>query len=356
MWLKHINVYDFKPSEIYTLPQLQAVRIQTLFYNMNSPDYYSLYPPVLQLVYYIAAWFDHQYECGLIVLRVINIAVEGVSFYFILKILKMLNKTPTWLALYALNPLVIVELSGNLHGEAIVVCFLSAALYCLLSNKQVAIIALFYSMAVLSKLTPLILFPLFIIRLGWKRGSLFSLYVIVMSGIILLSLFNESRALHFIESFRLYQGVFEFNAGIYYLLRNLLWHFWGYNPIQVLAPLLSGISLFIILTLVIKNDVMNNAKLLRCAMYCYLIYLLLSTTIHPWYLVLPLFFAPFVANITPLVWSFLAILSYSAYISKPYNEQTHFLIFEYVVVFFTFIASETKVVKFFNPSTSAPNE
>lgn len=356
MWLKGINAYDFKPSEIYFFPQLQSQRLKQLYLHMNSPDYYSLYPPLLQGVYAMAAWFDNQWECGIVILRLINIAAEMFGFYFLVKILERLHKPRTLLSLYALNPLVIVELSGNLHGEALVVCFLTASVYCLISDKHVALIALFFLLAVLSKLTPLLLLPLLVKRMQWKRSFWFLLFVFIYLATFSLPVFNVTRAAHFIESFRLYQRVFEFNAGIYYLLRNILWQLWGYNPIQILGPVLSVLSLLVILTLTIKYDVKNNAKFLKGVMLCYMIYLLFSTTVHPWYIIMPVLFVPFVGNITPLVWSFLAILSYATYISKPFAEQSHFLIFEYAIVFFTFIASEFKVVRFLNSSTTALNE
>jgi hypothetical protein len=151
------------------------------------------------------------------------------------------------------------------------------------------------------------------------------------------------------ECFRLYQSVFEFNAGVYYLIRNIGTYIVGYNPIQIVGPILATFSAALILTISITKNVLSNTNFLRRAMICYLIYLFTATTVHPWYLALPVFFATFVGNITPLVWSFLVLLSYSAYIGTIYKEQSSLLIIEYVIVFFTFIASEIKGIPFFKP-------
>ncbi|MEO0876545.1 MAG: hypothetical protein AAFY48_18235 [Bacteroidota bacterium] len=76
---------------------------------------------------------------------------------------------------YALNPLIIVEVVGNLHFEGAMIFFLLLGLWALLrwkgsDNKWwLAISAVAMAMAVSSKLLPLLFFPFLIRRLGWWR-------------------------------------------------------------------------------------------------------------------------------------------------------------------------------------------
>ena len=62
------------------------------------------------------------------------------------------------------------------------------------------------------------------------------------------------------------------------------------------------------------------------------IYFLLSTTVHPWYVITPLSISVFTNYKYLLVWSFTVILSYSAYGINGFNEQLWMLGLEYVLV------------------------
>jgi len=61
-------------------------------------------------------------------------------------------------------------------------------------------------------------------------------------------------------------------------------------------------------------------------------YYLLSTTVHPWYLMLPLFLSIFTTYKYMLVWSWLVFLSYSAYNGYGVEENYLLIAIEYVVV------------------------
>ena len=62
------------------------------------------------------------------------------------------------------------------------------------------------------------------------------------------------------------------------------------------------------------------------------VYLFLSTTVHPWYLCTLIFLNVFTSYSYIIVWSYLAILSYSAYVNPEVKEQPLFLILEYVPI------------------------
>ena len=62
------------------------------------------------------------------------------------------------------------------------------------------------------------------------------------------------------------------------------------------------------------------------------VYLLLSTTVHPWYLAIPLFLSVFTRFRFMLIWSLLVILSYSAYSNAQYDENLWLVALEYISV------------------------
>jgi len=61
-------------------------------------------------------------------------------------------------------------------------------------------------------------------------------------------------------------------------------------------------------------------------------YFLLSTTIHPWYIATPLLFSVFTKYKFPIVWSFVVILSYSAYGINGFSENLWLVALEYLIV------------------------
>lgn len=61
-------------------------------------------------------------------------------------------------------------------------------------------------------------------------------------------------------------------------------------------------------------------------------YFLLSTTVHPWYVATPLLLSIFTKYNFPIVWSFLVMLSYSAYGKNGFDENLWLVALEYFVM------------------------
>jgi hypothetical protein len=69
-------------------------------------------------------------------------------------------------------------------------------------------------------------------------------------------------------------------------------------------------------------------------------YLLLSTTVHPWYIATILILSVFTNYKFPVVWSFIVILSYLAYLQidkADKSENLWIIAIEYIVVFSVFL-------------------
>jgi len=150
---------------------------------------------------------------------------------------------------------------------------------------------------------------------------------------------------HLMDSIDLYFRSFEFNASLYYIGRWWGYSKVGYNMIGSIGPMLAIISLLLILakslTIFKKPD---SKSLLAIIPLLFLIYLIFSTTIHPWYLAVPIAFAVFNEKYCfPIIlWSFMVILSYSAYDTNPVQEHTLFLFLEYGVLFAALIYGSVK--------------
>ncbi|MFN7259780.1 MAG: polyprenol phosphomannose-dependent alpha 1,6 mannosyltransferase MptB [Cyclobacteriaceae bacterium] len=98
---------------------------KSLFDKLNSPDYFTIYPPVNQLIFWVAARLSFgSILSGVVVIRLFIIASEIGTIWLIKKILHHYQLPARNALLYALNPLVIIELTGNLHFEALLIFFL----------------------------------------------------------------------------------------------------------------------------------------------------------------------------------------------------------------------------------------
>lgn len=131
------------------------------------------------------------------------------------------------------------------------------------------------------------------------------------------------------SSVDLYFRKFEFNASIYYLFRYLGQQISGYNLIRYIGPALAVITLGINLFLASSKIKYTFSNFARYGLISWSIYLLLATTVHPWYVIPILFFSAFNIFRYPFVWSYLIFISYINYSYAEYYENLCWIFFEY---------------------------
>ena len=66
-------------------------------------------------------------------------------------------------------------------------------------------------------------------------------------------------------------------------------------------------------------------------------YYFTATTVHPWYIATLLLLSLFTNYKFPLVWSFVIVLSYSAYTLNGFNENLCIVSLEYLIVYGVFL-------------------
>ncbi|NND88011.1 MAG: DUF2029 domain-containing protein, partial [Flavobacteriaceae bacterium] len=195
--------------------------------SLNA-SHYSNYPPINQFFFLIAALFFKNSIIGsVIVLRSIMILADIGILWIGKKLLEALNLPIKNIFWYFLNPFIIIEFTGNLHFEGVMLFFLITALY-LLHQKKWINAGIFFGISIATKLLPLLFLPLL-----WKQNltdrqhnsyswfRIISLYAVI--GVTLLVCFLPFVSSEFIQNFSATLGLwfqtFEFNASIYYMLR-----------------------------------------------------------------------------------------------------------------------------------------
>ena len=329
------NPYEFKPIEQEFASPKEAVTIKDRTYDkMNSREYYSVYPPVNQaffgLVEYASGNNSYQF---IVLLRILLIGFDIGVILILAKLLKWFSKKKELVVVYALNPLVITELTGNLHFEGVTLFFVLAAMWFLLQKRTVQA-GLLYALAICTKLIPILFLPLFIFRMKWKQ--LFVFYGVI--GVFTLLLFLPFMDVNLLDTFgssiSLYFKTFEFNGSLYNVFREIGFQIYGYNQIENIGKIGQVMVLVSAFLILMKSRRDRDLKsIFNYIVWLLLIYYAFASIVHPWYIIYLLTLSVFTNLRFPLVWSFLVVLSYYAYRDVGVVNESYWMIgFEYLIL------------------------
>jgi len=366
MILQGFNPYVHTPESFIINGTSPVYQAQELYNGMGilNASHFTNYPPLNQLCFVIAGLFAGKSILGsVIVLRLMIIAADFGTRYFGKKLLHKLNIPVNTIFWFILNPFIIIELTGNLHFESVMIFLLIWSLYLFQVGKW-RFSAVIFAFSISIKLIPLIFLPLFfnwffngkLSIKDWRLHSLefknlFFFYSLII--FITLILFIPFYSLAFIQNYTqtviLWFQDFEFNASLYYVARTIGYLFRGYNEIGLIGKIFPVIIfLFVLYTTFFRKN--KSIKELILSMFIVLsFYYFMSTTVHPWYIATLLILSLFTKYKFPLVWSFAAILSYLAYANSDNTENLWVISLEYILVYGfliweVFIKKATKMI------------
>jgi alpha-1,6-mannosyltransferase len=327
-----ISPFSYLPQEVPIYASNEI--LLGLYPKLNSPNYYSVYPFTCQVIFYIATLLSKVGLSFALSMKLFYIAIHLFSFLLIKKVTEGKSYNLAW---YYLNPLVIIEGIGNLHAEIVMVAFLAISLY-FFNSKKIFLGLVAFALGIATKLTILVALPILLFYWISKRQFQYVGLICMVLFLMFFPLFYEKGIIGFFSSIDLYFRKFEFNGSIYYLFRSLGKLVFGYNIIAYLGPIL-GAVLIIYITNVYKMiasvfSKVNEIKIMMVTlMYILPVHLLLSTTVHPWYLITVLFINVFFEYKWLILWSLLIMFTYINYSQNPYTEVMPIVIFEYLSLF-----------------------
>lgn len=326
------NPYGLTPTQVLEQQgEGSGVSVQ-LFLDLNSPNYYSVYPPLNQAFFWVGALIGQgSVVQGYLALRCLLLLGEIGVFYLLWGLLVRFQLPGKQILLYWFNPLVILEVMGNLHFEGVVLLLLLATLLNL-SRQKLGWSGAFWGLAVGMKLLPFLLAPAFFFWKGVRLSPRFWAIALGTLFLAFLPLVYWNAWANFLQSLQLYQGNFEFNASLYYLFRALGYELEGYNTIWYLTKFGMFITLLGAVWISWKRSNVSLFEIPSVWVQLYLLYFLLQPVVHPWYLLPGLGLTILSRQWTFLLWSFGSIFSYQAYSQNPIQEQTLFLGLEYGLV------------------------
>lgn len=330
----HLTISGENPYTVLPIKIEERSDFETSLVNkMNSPQYYSVYPPINQIFFSLPSFFSGE---DLIIytlfLRLLIVLFEILMALLLLKLLQFFDKDLQLFALYFLNPLVIVELTGNLHFEGVTMFFFLLSIFFLVTGRNVRS-GIVYAIAVGTKLIPLLFLPFFIKRL--KRQSIGYFVTVVLMTLILFIPFVDEKLLgNIVSSVDLYFHKFMFNGSLFYVMNIFLHQFTGFEyNLHLLGDFTPFIVLFAVLLMAVLEKNKGWLALFKSVLFSLLIYYSIASIVHPWYVINLMVVALFTNYRFPYVWSALVLLSYVAYKGDGLvMESTALLIVEYVIL------------------------
>lgn len=313
-----------------------------LFSKLNSQQYFTVYPPLCQVVFALAAWLSPTgIRGGVVVIKLCLLACEIATIRQLAAGSSHRQGASAGkdALLYAMNPLLILEIVGNGHFEGVMIFFMVTGLRALDRGKT-ARAAIWWALATAAKLLPLMFLPILFRRMGWRKTRLFAA---IFAGALLLLFAPLWQVLpNIFASLDLYFRQFQFNASVYYLFRAIGFGLKGYDIGEGLGPFLGILTIVGVLLLAWKMPAHTREKRLELTdilLFALMLQLGFSATVHPWYATVPLALGILAGRRFPVWWSGLIALSYSHYAGGAFQENYGLIAVEYGVLVW-FIRSE----------------
>lgn len=262
-----INPFIHPPSA----PELEALR--TPWHPLiNNPDVPTIYPGAAQLVFRMVAWAGG----GLLLLKCVLVAAELAAAALLHGVAGRLGRAPgRVLVLLLWSPLAVVETAWSGHVDSLGLLFLALALAAATGPRRAgaALAGGALALAAMVKVAPAAALPPFLRRLGWPAGVAFG-----VAGVMVMLPYLDAGP-------RLLTGLFtyaehwRFNEALFGMLEVVV-------PGALGARFAAGVLVLGVVAWVTWRRFPPD----RALFWILGTGLLLSPTLHPWYLlwILPL--------------------------------------------------------------------
>ncbi|HEX5625963.1 MAG TPA: glycosyltransferase 87 family protein, partial [Saprospiraceae bacterium] len=345
--LQGIHPFSVTPRQVMGMewPEETLEAIQPVFHNLNSPDYHSVYPAWCQLIF-LSCVRIAGYDIGIftISLKLLFLLADVALLFVLIRLLRSRQKPINHSLLIWANPLYIWELLGNLHFEIFLILFLALAI--LMYEQQKSFLAgWFLGLSFLSKLWSLFLLPLFVEKPLPNRSNIWVLLGFGIPAVVLAWMLSGHEE-GFQNSLALYFRQFEFNSLFYgpisdYLDRSGQWM----HKTKISLWLMSVFMVVYAALCFWAWKSRTKGFAFRQAWLVFAAYLLLSSTVHPWYICPLLFLGWFAYPATSLCWSYLAMWSYAHYDPTFQAYDSYFSFASYILIITVFLFENQKIHK-----------
>ncbi len=271
--------------------------------NVSFQSHTTVYPPLAQGLFGLAQGLA---PGSVFVLKLLLILIDLGTCTVVAGLLTAIGKDREWVLLYAWNPLVVKELAGSGHADALMIFWMALALLLLIRGRQILALTAF-GLSLLSKIGSLVLLVLFLRRTQPR-------YWPVLAGVVLLGVAPFAGDLpSMVNGLVAYGREWVFNSGFWAAIHAAAAAlgaesavFWAHALTKALV--LAGVATLPWLGGSRPRDILQVAFLLLAGI------VLLNPAVMPWYLLWPLPLAVALGYRSWLLLTALSLLSYLHYV------------------------------------------
>ncbi|MFZ0638450.1 MAG: glycosyltransferase 87 family protein [Candidatus Acidiferrales bacterium] len=283
-------------------------RVTPTGHPLPAHDMPNIYPPLAELFFRAVA----RYLPGAIAFKLPFFLADLLAVLLLAACLRRSPQRDFRLAIYAWNPLVVVEFAGTGHSDALAIAALLAAV--LIIRSRIGVSTILLAASALLKVFPVMLFPLWLRRAGWPRTVRSWAWGFASAALAMACFWPFRAALSHIPATLAYFTAHwqDNNASLFSLLRAFSGH----------ADWAAGIGEGIVAGLALWAA----ARRLEPERAAYLIFgaiLLLSPNAYPWYFTWIIPFLCFFPNPAWLLLTILQFVSYHVLIGYGIAGQWH---------------------------------
>ncbi|MFQ5789077.1 MAG: hypothetical protein ACE5KY_04780 [Candidatus Tectimicrobiota bacterium] len=315
-----INPYRYPPAA----PELEPLRDsehprgegESIYVGINNKEIPTIYPPLMQALFAASTAFSERvlWMKGTFVL--VDLALTAV----LVGLLADVGLSPMRVLIYAWSPLVAVEVAGSGHNDVLALVCLLAAHRAMIHNRDTLSISLL-ALGGLAKLLGFAVAPLFV------RSVRPLAWVAFPATVLLFALPYHDVGMEAFRGLMAYGLRWRANDSLFHLFYSATGSLDTAKAIA--AGLYGGLMALLLL---------RQAPPLRGAYFAIGALLLLTTTLHPWYLVWIVPYLCFYPSPAWLVLTVTVALSYHAPFlaapGEPWKENEMFKLLEYAPFFF----------------------
>lgn len=302
-------------------PELSAYR-DSLYEGINHKDIGTPYGPVTILVFAVAERLAH----SVYMMKIPFLIFDGLSILLLLRLLDVMGKPRSHVLIYAWNPLAVVEIAGSGHNDSLAVFLLLTSLYLLLRGRD-RMASLGIASAVAAKYFALLFLPAM-----WKHLGKGKWLILPLALTLFFIPFYPHLDRH-VASVLQVGSAWRFNDSVFALLNFITG-----------SPAVSKAMAAAIFAAIAIMVYRNEPPVLKGAMWLIGAALLLTSTLHPWYLLWLLPFLCFYPQRAWILFTGLVMLSYHVvirYAAEGVWVENPWIKFVIHVPFFALLLADT---------------
>jgi alpha-1,6-mannosyltransferase len=283
------DAYALSPNDILSGQVPVAVLVLAydadgLIEHINYPHLRTIYPPLAEAIFALAYALG---EWSLTSWRAVLLAFDLGSLGLMVLLLRHLNRSPLWAAVYWWNPLVIQMMFNAAHMDALLIPFMLAALLFAIRLRPV-VMSGFLGLAVGVKLWPVLLFPTLFRHGGLiRRHKILALSMFGLTSLVILFPMITS-GLGQRSGLTAFAGSWQTNSALFGAFEHLLtslfsaFSLYEFDGPKLVRAILAGVLILVSLLLA-RSSTTRSDQLCQRVLCMTAVLFLLSPAAYPWY-------------------------------------------------------------------------